>query len=112
MKHLNYLAQYRKKYALSQLELGDLLGLTDSPIAKYERGARRPPLVIILALEAVFGVPASNIFRDLYAEVLEGVISRAAELDRAVADKTDEASQKKLTLLSEIMGRAVRTTEL
>lgn len=84
----NYLRTYRKRAGFSQDELAYLLG-TDSgaKISRYERNGRQPSLDTALAYEAVFGVPARDLFPGRFVKARTRVRRRAAFLRRRLSAK-------------------------
>lgn len=107
MQHPNYLAYLRKRFGLSQDELGGLLGdLSRSVVSRCENGDREPTLSIALGCEVIFGLTPSEIFGGLYAEIEERVMTQGALLDAKVRAKHDEASTLKRKLLTSMMERA------
>ena len=112
MNALNYLKTFRKRWALSQDELGALLGnvadLRRSSIYRLEEGVRSPTLRIAFACEVIFDVPPSRLYPDLFAEIEGVVIGRAERMHRALEGLTDEKSRRKRELLENMMEQAKR----
>lgn len=50
------IAEERKKQNLSQQELGELLGVSQQTISKYEKGTREPDTQTLIKLSRLFGV--------------------------------------------------------
>lgn len=112
MHHPNYLASFRRRYALSEQELADLVGYASkSTICRFERGARLPTLRFALACKVVFGECPNDLFPVIYARIEELVLLRAARFDRVVRSKSGAASAKKRKLLAEIVERAVKSAD-
>jgi transcriptional regulator with XRE-family HTH domain len=101
----SYLCTLRKQWALSQSELGRLVGVTGSAIGKYELRKRIPKREVMLALEVVFGKPGRVIFAAHYERLEERVMRRALKLDKSVRSKTDPISRKKQQLLKDMTDR-------
>jgi len=81
----NYLRSNRRHLALSQGEVGFLLGKHGgSKVCRYERFVCQPDLETVLAFEAIFQRPASEIFAGLYQQVQREVIARAKVLAHKV----------------------------
>src|SRR2546428_13274423 len=77
----NYLKTHRKRAGLSQDEVAFLLGCrSGAKVSRYERLARRPRLETAFAYEAVFGVPARELFAGAYEKVEEEIRKRALGL--------------------------------
>ena len=81
-QHLsNHVRKYRKRSALSQREVAYLLGVEGgSKVCRYERFTREPSLYTALAYEAIFQIPASELFPGLYQNIEAEVRARAKEL--------------------------------
>lgn len=106
MPHNLFLKKLRVRWALSQDELADLLGVHQSSVSRYELGAEHPPLATALALQVIFGRLPHRTFFALYTVVEEQVMTRAAQLERSIHDRRDPASAKKRHLLDSMMARA------
>lgn len=85
MAHTIFLRSHRKRWGLTQDELGALLGISRSAITKTEAGTRLPSARLILATEVVFGVSASEIFPSLHTEVITEVGLVALAMDRQLS---------------------------
>ncbi len=80
-----HLRGYRKRAALSQQELAELLGYsTDTIVSRYENRVRNITLENALRLEAVFQTPVSELFSDHYSKVELAVINRARAMRAAI----------------------------
>lgn len=76
----NYLRAHRKRTGLTQDELALLLGCKDgTKVSRYERLCRAPNLETAFACQAIFSVPAHELFPGIYQNV-EHVIKKRAEL--------------------------------
>ena len=77
----NYLRTYRKKSGLTQREVAFLLGCQNgAQVSRYERRRRLPPLGTAFAWEAIFGVPAAELFAGLRENIGEDIKKRLLEL--------------------------------
>lgn len=84
----NYLRSYRKKSGLTQSEVGFLLGRTNgAQISRYEKCRRLPPLEIALALEALLGVPVSQLFAGIHESANADIRKRLAGWRSALQTK-------------------------
>lgn len=101
----SYLRTNRKRWALTQRELGALLGITEEAISRYESLNRAPRPETIIGAEFVFGVHARHLFPSLYAFVELKIAKRAALLAELLAGLTDEESIIKRQLLEAIAAR-------
>jgi transcriptional regulator with XRE-family HTH domain len=72
---------YRKRSGLTQREVAFLLGCQNgAQVSRYERRRRLPPLGTAFAWEAIFGVPASELFDGLRENIGEDIKKRLLEL--------------------------------
>lgn len=102
----SYLRTHRKRWALSQKDLGALLGgVSGTAIAKYETLRRKPPVSVVLGCEIIFGERAQELFPALHGKVRDIILGRAGALLAAVEGRADEASLTKKRLLSSILER-------
>lgn len=101
----NYMRTHRKRAGLSQDEAAFLLGLSGGDkVSRYERRSRLPSLETVLAAEAVFGVPASELFAGLFEEVEEETRKRARDLAKSLVKGGGNTAQQKLARLSQLTG--------
>ena len=103
----SYLRTYRKRSGLTQEEIAFLLDTQNgATLSRYERLSSTPSLETALALEAVFGVPARELFRGVFAEVETSVIQRARLLSEQLnAGQQSPAVRHKLSQLQRITAR-------
>lgn len=96
----NYVRTFRKRHALTELDLAFLIGQSsDRAICAYERGDRNPTLEAALALQFLFSQVPHQIFPGLYEAVEEKVMQRAAHLLRRLEGRRDRRSEAKRELL-------------
>jgi transcriptional regulator with XRE-family HTH domain len=103
----NYIRTHRSRAAFSQGELATLIGCgSAATVARYELGAREPLLDTVLALEAVFGVTARQLFPGRFRTVEQFVAERVERLIEEVraAGPSPEATAK-LRFLIELQTR-------
>jgi len=100
----SYLRTYRKRGALTQDEAAFLLGCkSGTKVSRYERLSRQPNLRTAFACQAIFGVPAHELFPGMYAEVEQAVAKRAQRLsERTRAGRPGAAAKRKAELLGAI----------
>jgi transcriptional regulator with XRE-family HTH domain len=80
----HYLRQARRREALTQTDIAELLGIrTHAQISRYELGKRLPPLETALAYEAILGRSVSELFAGKYAAIREKIAARSEKLVRA-----------------------------
>src|SRR3989442_14472028 len=97
----NYLKTYRKRAGVSQDEVAFLLGCrSGAKVSRYERLASRPSLETAFAYEALFGVPARELFAGVYEKVEEQIKKRARILaGKLGAGGPDRSLRRKLVSL-------------
>jgi DNA-binding XRE family transcriptional regulator len=79
---LNYLLSYRKRSALSQVDVAFLLGVHSSAkVCKHERFTQEPSLQTALAYEAIYRKPVSELFPGLFEKVQAEVKARAGTME-------------------------------
>ncbi len=77
----HYLRRYRLRAALTQREMGQLLGCRSSAtVCQYEARKREPDLRTALAYQVVFGLPVAALFPGINREVEQEVLIRAGRL--------------------------------
>jgi len=95
----SYLATYRQKAALTQRELGELLGLTNAAVSGYEREVSPVSARVLIACQLIFGVEAAALFPALVDEVEDELGARIVALLKQLDGRTDRASRKKRDVL-------------
>ena len=99
---------HRRRWALSQQELANLLSLSRTAICRLENETESTRLVTAFGLMVVFGIKTEVMQQSLYAQVEEAVMCNAAQLDESLRGKTDRKSLRKIELLSDMVKRATR----
>lgn len=86
-----FIAQLRKKHMLSQEQLGEIIGVTNKTISRWETGTYLPPAEMLLSLSELFHVSIN--------ELLSGK-KLSCEEDKAAAEKhfTQEIRSSSFTL--------------
>lgn len=103
----SYLRTHRDRWALSQPELGSLLGgLSASTISKYEKLLRTPSLEAVIGAEFIFGEPARQLFPALYSTIEASVTLQAIEFAERLGAKDSRKARVKRELLESIARRA------
>lgn len=98
----SYLRTHRKRWSLTCEELGELLGVSDNAVRKYELGERAIPMRVLIACELIFKTPAREIFPAVYEAVEKPLSFRALALSARLANADDPASNRKFELVSSI----------
>jgi transcriptional regulator with XRE-family HTH domain len=103
-KLTNYLRTYRKRGALSQLEMALLLGCRDgAKVSRYERFVRQPSLENALAYEVIFRAPLQEMFGGVYQKVERKTLKRVQLLaQKLLQAKPDHKTVRKLSMLKAI----------
>ncbi len=101
----NYLRRFRKQSGLTQEETAFLLGCqTGAQLSRYENLSREPSLLTAFACQAIYRVPAHELFPGIYTVVESQVKRRAYVLDSKLdSDAEDRATERKSTFLDELM---------
>lgn len=106
MPHITYVRRTRRRWALSQPELAQLLGISQSVISRIETGDLVPGTSLAFGLQVIFGQSPRALFPGLYSTVEDAVMAQAAELDRALGARKDYATETKRRLLTAMALRA------
>ena len=103
----NYLRAHRKRAGLTQREVAYLLGLkARGPVCAIEKQHRMPLLRTALALEAIFDVPAGELFAGMRESIRNETRVRMGHLASELAPKVgkhaghDYRTARKLAWLS------------
>lgn len=56
-----FIAECRKQKNLSQLQLADMLNITDKAVSKWERGISKPSSSIMLELSEILGISVNEL---------------------------------------------------
>lgn len=107
MKSLpNYLQSQRKRFSLSQEEVGFLLGITGmnkgEKVCRDENFAREPSLQDALAYEAIYGLPVRELFAGRYQQIVQDVAGRARFLNFRKLRKSDARKQETFIQLAQL----------
>jgi len=107
MNNAHTILLYRKRAALTQGELAQLLGISQSALSRIEEGQVKDlRLDVALGLTVVFGLGPHHMFDEHYATIEDEVMERAARLDQRIRQRKDRKSARKQALLDEMMRRA------
>lgn len=101
-----YLRPHRRRWALTQDELGDLLGYeTGATISALERNIREPSLRAAHGLAIIFGVSPAEIFPHLHRTTQNEVGTRARDLYERLQGDSSQAIRIKLNFLESVLER-------
>lgn len=106
MKSLpNYLKSQRKRLALSQEEVGFLLGIggigKGEKVCRDENFARESSLEDALAYEVIYGLPVRELFAGMYQQAAQDVAARAKILNFRTLRKSDARKQETIIQLAD-----------
>ena len=105
VKLKNYLRMCRKRIGLSQEEVAYLLGSDNSAtqVLNYEKSQHLPCLKTLLAFEAIFGVPANELFAGVLQQVEKEIKPRVQLLvQKLEKEEQDRKTKYKLAMLKEL----------
>ena len=81
-KLLHYLRAERRRAALTQTDVAQLLGAASKGrVSRYERG-QIPPIKSALAYQAIFDVAVADLLNATYADIASRIRGRARDLLR------------------------------
>ena len=106
MKSLpNYLQSQRQRLAISQEEIGFLLGLNGmnkgNKVCRDETFAREPSLLDALAYEVIYGRPVRELFAGLHQQAQQRVAERAKVLSFRKSRRKDVRRGQAINQLAE-----------
>lgn len=105
----NYLLANRKRLALSQEEVGFLLGVKGEgkgiKVSRDENFVREPNLKTALAYGVIYQKPAHELFAGLYQEMERDVAARAKILTYRKDKKSNDLTAHKRQMLSDLAAR-------
>ena len=84
VRQVNRIAELRKKIGLSQSALGEILGVSQQTISKYEKSDLNAPADILAKMSRVFKVSIEYILRNELNEKEEDVKSEIMRLYRSL----------------------------
>jgi len=107
MKNAHTILLLRKRTGLSQGELAELIGISQSALSRIEEAQVSDlRLDAALSLTVIFGQRPHRMFAERFAELEDAIMTRAADLYQALRGKRDAKSMKKHALLDDMMRRA------
>lgn len=98
-KLLHYLRAERRRAALTQTDVAQLLGAASKGrVSRYERG-KIPPITSALAYQAIFDVAVADLLNATYADIASRIRGRARGLLRnAPSPSTPRQARRRQTL--------------
>lgn len=100
MHYENRLSALRRTWALTQAELGSLLGLSEDAISSYERAIHDPAIAAAIGLELLFDKPLAVIFPTTAFFLARRMLNALAELSIEVEGQVDTDAETKRALIS------------
>lgn len=110
MHYENLLRANREALALTQGEVGRLLGLSDDAIGNYENAERSPGLQTALGLELIFGRPLPQLFPDTRYVVAERIAHMLAPFSVEVESETGAAALARQQFVAALGQRLISAT--
>ena len=101
----NKIASLRKAWALSQAELGQLIGRSRNGVGHMEMGARHYSLEVALRLSALFDADIADIFPDHARAGIEALAARLAPLSIQLEGREGLVAERKRELLASFSSR-------
>ena len=92
----NHVRTFRQRNALSEGDLGFLIGRSQSTVSSTELGDSVPNLDAALALQVLFHLPPKELFPAYYEKVEERVMRQTAMLIDALERELDRKSDRRL----------------
>ena len=96
LKTGKFIAECRKQKKLTQMQLAEMLNITDKAISKWERGLAMPDTSIMLELCDILGVSVNEL---LYGEKIE-MENKEQKNKQLLLDMSKEIEQKNKTIWS------------
>jgi DNA-binding XRE family transcriptional regulator len=102
------LPQLRKQWALTQEELGRLLGeVAHQQVSSLELEKAEPSIGVLFGLEIIFGLHAKAVFVKWWDEIEEEVVRNLYRFQQEIENDSSAAADRKRQLLGEALSRAV-----
>ena len=108
MPYRTLLAAHRQTHALTQKEVGDLVGRSADSIASYEAGTGTPSLLVGLRLQFLYGKSLSDLLPEFFVKAVEDTIPAIQRLSIAIEGRTDVLAQHKATFIKSLGDRLAR----
>lgn len=106
----SYLRTYRLRTGLTEEDVAFLIGAANGAIvSRHEQLGRQPELPTVLAYEAIYRIPARELFAGLYQKVEKETLARARLLiERLSARRLDRITAHKLAVLRSLVSGLAR----
>lgn len=107
-----YVRTHRRRWGLTQKELGWLLGIANrTAVSRIEMSKRKPAAECLVACAIIFDLPLEAIFPGFLEEIERGVSRRVITLRGKLTERTDDLSLRKCALLDEVLARITKRTQ-
>lgn len=101
-----YVRTHRRRWGLTQKELGWLLGVANrTAVSRIEMSKRKPPAECLVACAILFDLPLEEIFPGFHGEIEHGIFLRVTTLRERLAERTDDLSLRKCAFLDQVLCR-------
>jgi transcriptional regulator with XRE-family HTH domain len=94
------IARMRQEKGMSQVQLGQIVGVSEEQVAEVEAGIRRPPLSVMPALAACLGIAISDLVDDKQLSLSPGMQRHIETIKRL-----SKADQRFVMRMAEILAR-------
>ncbi len=106
----NYLRTARKAASLTQAEVAYLLGgRTGAKVSRYERFRQQPQLETVFAYEAIFRIPARELFAGVYQQIERKTRRRVRTLSRRLGKVPPDAALRRKAEFLRVVSLGPRT---
>lgn len=99
----NFLYELRTEKGLSQSELGEIMGVSNKTVSKWEMGVSKPRPAMLLALANFFGVAVEELLNGRREEKQEGLKDNREELSFAIDVQMKAYRKARLRLIVSIV---------
>jgi DNA-binding XRE family transcriptional regulator len=107
-----YLRTFRRRRGLTQRELAFLIGIKSATVISRIEGLKRTPrLEWAVALAALFGTRARELFPGLYSQVHNDLLRRTRELYEGLQGNPSKNTRLKLDYLEKVIARLEKERE-
>jgi transcriptional regulator with XRE-family HTH domain len=97
---------HRLTWALTQRELGILLGIRKQTVSKYEQSSSVPHQKVLISLQLIFSEPAHELFPTHSRSVVRALMINAVSLREALMREPGAASARKRRFLDDLISRS------
>jgi transcriptional regulator with XRE-family HTH domain len=85
----SYLRSHRLKSGFSRRELAEIAGLlTEMQVGRHGRSNQLPSLMAALSYQAIFRIPITELFPELYETIAQGIEERLSALEHILENSS------------------------